>query len=135
MSDDGARMKDEGGRMNQEKATRHFVCLLMLLALCSSCQNFGAGGTGEMVVPPARLHDAEAMDLTPNIVTTQPNQPATWPTTLASTTQPVLAELTISLAEARRMALENNLDLRVQLLNPTISKTSLSEAEAQFESL
>ena len=33
------------------------------------------------------------------------------------------------------MALENNLEIRVQLLNPTISGTSLTEAEAQFESL
>ncbi len=48
-------------------------------------------------------------------------------------TPPHDMELTIE--ECRAAALENNLDLKVQLLNPTISKEGITQAEAQFESV
>jgi outer membrane protein len=43
------------------------------------------------------------------------------------------AELTISLEECRALTLENNLDLQVELINPTISAERVSQEEAQFE--
>jgi outer membrane protein TolC len=91
-----------------------------------SCQNFGTGGTGELVVPQTRLRQIEGLDLTPQEVLIATTEPTTQPTT-----QPV--EVTILLDEVREMALHNNLSLHVFLLDPTIAKYSLSEAEAQFE--
>ncbi|MBN1831893.1 MAG: TolC family protein [Deltaproteobacteria bacterium] len=43
------------------------------------------------------------------------------------------AELTISLEECRALTLENNLDLQVELINPTIAAERVSQEEAQFE--
>jgi outer membrane protein TolC len=41
--------------------------------------------------------------------------------------------LEITIEEIRKTALENNLDLMVELVNPSISETSVSEEEAKFE--
>jgi outer membrane protein len=43
------------------------------------------------------------------------------------------AELTISLEECRALTLGNNLDLRVELVNPAIAAERVSQEEAQFE--
>lgn len=47
---------------------------------------------------------------------------------------PAPAELTLSLAECRALTLENNLDLKVQLINPTISAEGVNQEKAKFES-
>lgn len=44
-------------------------------------------------------------------------------------------ELTLTLAQARAAALQYNLDLQVQLINPTIARQSITEQEAQYEAL
>lgn len=46
---------------------------------------------------------------------------------------PAPAELELSLEECRAMVLANNLDLKVQLIEPAIAAENVSEAEAQFE--
>jgi len=46
---------------------------------------------------------------------------------------PAAAELELSLEECRALVLENNLDLKVQLIAPAIAAESVSEAEAKFE--
>jgi len=46
---------------------------------------------------------------------------------------PTAAQLELTLEECRAIALRNNLDLRVQLINPTIAAEAVSEAEARFE--
>ena len=43
------------------------------------------------------------------------------------------ADLMISLEECRALTLENNLDLRVELINPAIAAERVSQEEAQFE--
>ena len=45
------------------------------------------------------------------------------------------AELAMSLEQCRSLALRYNLDLQVELLNPTIAAETVSEEEARFESL
>lgn len=47
---------------------------------------------------------------------------------------PEPAEYAISLGECRALTLENNLDLRVQLINPSIARQSVNMEEAKFES-
>src|SRR5262245_2962886 len=110
-------------------APSRFLLLLILFCLAFAgfaCQNFGTGGTGELVIPQTRMRQIEGLDLTPQEVPIATTEPTTQPTS-----QPV--EVTIMLDEVREMALHNNLALHVFLLDPTISKYSLSEAEAQYE--
>ena len=96
------------------------------LLLVGGCQDeLGTGGTGELVIPVQQLHRVAPLDLRNSIATTRPSPP---------TTQPA-AEMTLSIEDSRRMALANNLDLRVELFNPSIARTSLTEAEAQFEAV
>jgi len=47
--------------------------------------------------------------------------------------EPELPEITLSLEECRALILENNLDLRVQRINPTIARESVNQEEAKFE--
>ena len=93
----------------------------------NGCQDqLGTGGTGERVVPAAVLHRIDSLDLRPSQATTAPaSQPATQP----------VPEVSLGIEECRRLALQNNLDLKVELFNPTISRTALTEAEAQFEAV
>ncbi len=95
----------------------------------AGCANFGTGGTGERIVPREQLRQIQPLDLTPAIVKSPTTVPSTQPTISP------IAEMPITLAQVRQWALENNLDLKVQLLSPTISSNTLSEEEAQFEAL
>lgn len=103
--------------------------VLILGFLIAGCmRDFGAGGTGEMAVPKTELRQIKStqMEL---LSTTRPT------TSAAITTRPAPAptvELTIE--RCRQLALQNNLDLRVDLLNPTIAKTFVTEEQARFES-
>ncbi len=47
--------------------------------------------------------------------------------------EPELPEITLSIEECRALTLENNLDLRVQLVNPSINSESVKQEEAKFE--
>ena len=58
--------------------------------------------------------------------------PATMPATLPASRPAEEVRLTIE--EARRAALENNLELRVALFDPTIARERISEERARFES-
>jgi outer membrane protein len=106
----------------------------LLLASLSCQRNIGRGGTGELVVNRAVLREVEAIEP----AQFAPSQPATRPTTLpstrASSTQPV-TEVPLTIYDARQLALRNNLDLRVELFNPSISRENINVEEARFESL
>ena len=75
---------------------------------------------------PQMIREIHTLDLTPaepalqNRPTLDPNRPA-----------PPQIELTLE--QCRALALENNLDLKVQLINPTIAAERISEEEARFE--
>jgi outer membrane protein TolC len=103
------------------------------LLAAGGCRDLGAGGTGERVVSRDRLRDVTAVELDalPSVGTA-----ATQPFVL-STTQPtaVLTEEPISLTQVRQWALENNLQLKVDLLEPTIARQFVGEEQARFEAL
>jgi outer membrane protein len=48
--------------------------------------------------------------------------------------KPAGKEITLSIEQCRAMTLKNNLDLKVQLIEPTIAAKQVSEEEAKFES-
>lgn len=47
----------------------------------------------------------------------------------------LLQDITLSLEECRAYTLENNLDLHVQLINPSIAKEAVNQEEAKFEAI
>jgi outer membrane protein TolC len=105
------------------------LSLCCALAFASGCQsNFGTGGTGEQVVAPEKLHTIQTFDLAAVATTQASTEPTTRP---APTTQEVLVPLSIE--QVRQMALENNLDLKVTLIDPTVTREQLGIEQAKFE--
>jgi outer membrane protein TolC len=102
----------------------------------SGCMRFGTGGTGELVVAERELREIEAVDASEYAIPAPPleTQPTT-DTLTRPTSRPAAPEYPISIEDVRRLALRNNLDLRVELINPTIARQSLSEEEARYEAL
>src|SRR5438067_13807251 len=95
-------------------------------ALLGGCGDFGEGGSGEIVVPQRTLREIDAVEMR--------DLPTTNPTTQA-TSQPAAKEIRLRIEDVRREVLANNLDLKVELLNPTIAREALSEEQARFEAL
>src|SRR5262249_31870341 len=103
--------------------------VLLVLVLCFLAGCSGPYGGAE-VVPQATLRSIDPMDLTAAATT----QTSTQPTTQVATTQPA-EKKTLTPEEVPHMALQNKPAIKAELINPTISRTSVSEAEAQFEPL
>src|SRR4051794_20365317 len=99
-------------------STWSWSLFFVVLLLFSGC-DYGVGGTGELVIPREKLHEIDHITLTPAPAT----QATTEPTTLPTTAPAESIDLTIE--QARRDALANNLDLHVQLFDPTIAGESL----------
>jgi len=87
----------------------------------------------DFVVPADRLREVETLDLQAASrisATTPASQPAD-----GAADRTKQATLKMSLAEARAMALEGNLSLKVAVLSPSIAAEGITEVEARFESL
>ena len=103
------------------------LCSAMTVCGCSVFKkDFGKGGTGEQLVPKALLRSIDPLLLQP--ITADATTPTTLPTTIP------VAQVRLSLADARVTALRNNLDLVVSKLDPLIASYGITQAEAQFES-
>ena len=84
-----------------------------------------------MRVPADRLRSIQTLDLEQMQEETTPASKATEP----EEPPPPPAQIELTIEQCRAIAIERNLDLEVELLNPTIAATRISEQEAQFESL
>jgi outer membrane protein TolC len=82
-----------------------------------------------MSVPPEQLQNIEPIKLKP-----LPDDPEGEPE-VTNEPSPPPAEMALTIEACRALVLENNLDLQVELLNPTIARQSISEEQARFESL
>ena len=112
-----------GGHFPITLAAGLMLCLLACaLGGCSDAVKL------DINVPQVALRQVDATRMEALATT----QPATIPTT--GPAAPV-AEMALSIEECRQIALQNNLDLRVELLNPTIASQAISEEEARFESV
>ncbi|OHB56459.1 MAG: hypothetical protein A2173_01290 [Planctomycetes bacterium RBG_13_44_8b] len=80
----------------------------------------------EIKVKPERLRQVETLDL--KQAQHEPNKPA-------EVNEVPPGELELTLEQCRAMALENNLELKVQLINPAIAAQRVNEEEARFESV
>ncbi len=117
-------------------SNREWVCATAVAcafaAATMSCRDIGKGGTGEMVVPEDHLRNIDSV--APSDIGKQFDQPPTTLPTTRSTTQPA-AEVPLTISQIREMTLRNNLDIKVELLNPSIARENINQAEAAYEGL
>jgi outer membrane protein TolC len=114
------------------------AALVLATAFLAGCTfGFGRGATGELVIPREQLRSIQPATME-QIQASAPKPAAALPTTLPTTLPAPLAEqreVTLSVEDARRLALENNLELRVELFEPAVARASLTEERARFEAL
>jgi outer membrane protein TolC len=91
-----------------------------------------------MVVPRGQLRVIEPTNMDALSTRVPVTAPTTGPATLpAVLPEPLrgMREVPLTIEAARRLALENNLDLRVDLLGPAIARATLGQEAARFEAL
>lgn len=109
------------------KKTLELFLIATLVAL-AGCQGLSDEESYyKMTVPPARTHQIQTLKLqqeTPADKTppAQPEKPA-----------PPPAKIDLTLEQCRALAMENNLDIKAQLISPTIAAERVTEEEAKFE--
>jgi len=119
--------------MNRASIGLICVYLCSSVVLLSGCRDMGVGATGEYTVARQRTRQIEevAPESLPSL------GPATTQPFVLSTTRPTtqVTQIPVTLDQVRRWALQNNLDLKVDLLDPTIARQSISQEQARFESV
>ena len=123
--------------MNRSGALRCGTVVLLCLMVGGCTFGFGEGRTGELVIARQRLRTIEPATME-QIQAVAPKAAAPVPTTLPSALPAPLAEqreVSLSIEHARRMALENNLELRVELFESAVARQTLGEERARFEAL
>ena len=106
-----------------------FCCLLSVFCcLLIGCERFsGHEKPYKTSYTPEKVHEIEMLELQKTVgeqkARLQVNEVNEAPT----------KELELTLEQCRSMTLANNLDLKVQLINPSIAAEKVSEQEAQFE--
>ncbi|MFO0875187.1 MAG: TolC family protein [Phycisphaerales bacterium] len=129
----GARPPAEAAAPCAAGALAALAAIGSLSAICASCRGPLDGGPVQADVQRLRTADEvdfEAMSRTPPKSIEEASnatlREVVAPKLIARTTQ-------LELAEVRAAALHNNLELGVELYNPTISQTFVREEEARFE--
>jgi outer membrane protein TolC len=119
------------GIQRPKNATSLATCALMTYALTTcallltGCEPFpGDEKFYEVTIPPQKLRQIETLQLQ-KAGNEEPNRP--------DANQVTPGELQLTLEKCRALAMENNLDLKVQLINPAIAAERVSEEEARFE--
>jgi len=103
---------------------KYFIVFVGLV-LFSGCGEFNADQdfAGPQIVP-EKLRQIETLEL---------KQAESEQSVRVDANGPAPAELELTLEQCRALTLENNLDLKVQLINPAIAAERVSQQEAQFE--
>src|SRR5947208_12594355 len=87
-----------------------FISACVLIGGC--IKDFGTGGTGELVIPRSQLREIKTTDLQAVTIAPPTTQEAAALPTTRPATRPV-AQIEVTIEQVRRLALQNNLDLRV----------------------
>ncbi|MEM8873266.1 MAG: hypothetical protein AAGD32_03310, partial [Planctomycetota bacterium] len=109
------------------RGTAAIITILAATTL-AGCTGFGVGGTGERVIPEARLNTVARLDLP---IAEASTQPATMPTSRPDMFAD-MESMPITIERARALALEHNLTLQVALIDPTIAAQNLTAEQARF---
>ncbi|KPL17432.1 MAG: hypothetical protein AMS26_00995 [Bacteroides sp. SM23_62] len=99
------------------------ICGLFFMGGCAYVKNWYEPSP-EFSVPQEAVRQIDVIDLEE----ATEEKPST-----VEVVEPEISELELSLEECRALALENNLDLQVQLINPTIAREVINQEEAKFE--
>jgi outer membrane protein len=95
------------------------------LFLLAGCVQMPAGEKYyEVKIPPEKLRDIQTLQLPKAEEGKRPD---------ANEVKVPPKELELTLEQCRALAMENNLDLKVQLINPAVAAERVSEEEARFE--
>ena len=127
------RPRPRRARPGRATAVTLSIVACVVAPTLSGCLDAGRGGTGEVVVPRERLREIEVSRPAELAVAPPTSAPSALPSTRPAT-QP-LREVELTIEEVRRLALQHNLDLRVELFSPAIARENLNAAEAEFESV
>ena len=94
--------------------------------MLAGCEGFlGDKDYYRVNIPPEKFHEIEALDL--QEAKGQAKDP------VADANEVPEKELTLTLEQCRALTLGNNLELKVQLINPAIAAQRISQEEARFE--
>ncbi len=105
-------------------ALRYTVVAGLAVLLAAGCDSFFPPDYGDVKLAPAKTRQVETLSLSQG----EPNEvrPAE-----ANAVMP--AEVRFSIEECRAIALQNSLELKASLINPTVAAERLSQEEAKFE--
>ena len=114
---------------------KSFTCFLAFIVLSGclliqGCTHFFSGKKQyTYVVPPEKLKEIDTLELSKS------KEPYDESSIREEMDKKAPAEYKLSLEECRALTLENNLDLKVQLINPTIYKERVTQEKARFEAV
>ena len=115
--------------MNKKFCLRWYVFAVFIGAaviLFGGCEKFAAEvDFYEVEIAPEKLRQVETLDLQ-DMESEEKKQ--------ADVNEAAAKELKLTLEQCRALALANNLDIKVQLISPSIAAQRVSEEEARFES-
>ena len=100
---------------------------LGLIVLTGCEQLSGDGNSYQTRIAPERTRQIETLHLQ------KPDEEKKAPADVNDANQAPPEELELTLEQCRAITLENNLDLKVQLINPAVAAEKVSQQEAQFE--
>ncbi len=113
------------GKSPKDDQTSVVCFLLSVFCLLTGCQKYDGGKDFNGVrITPEKLRQIEPLDL---------HEAKDQETDRTDANVPAPVELELALEQCRALTLENNLDLKVQLINPVIAAERLSQQEAKFE--
>ena len=104
-----------------------FFAGLGLIVLTGCEQFFGDENSYQTRIAPERTRQIETLELQ------EAKDEEKAPADVNDVNEVLPKELELTLEECRALTLENNLDLKVQLINPAVAAEKVSEQEAQFE--
>ncbi|OHB78368.1 MAG: hypothetical protein A2Z25_11270, partial [Planctomycetes bacterium RBG_16_55_9] len=121
--------RDEGRGMNRLSSIvlSSIVLLSSVLCLFAGCKPFSQRDPYALKIAPDRLRKIETL----NLKEAEVQEPARPDVNDVNEAPP--KELELSLEQCRAMTLENNLEMKVQLVSPAIAAERVSQEEAQFE--
>ena len=99
------------------------ICGLSFMGGCSYVKDWHESSP-EFSIPQEEVRQIDVIDLE-EVTEEKPDT--------AVVVEPEVSELQLSLEECRALTLENNLDLQVQLISPSIAREVISQEEAKFE--
>ncbi len=107
------------------------VCFVLsaVIVCITGCEEFAREESFRTItVKPERVQQIETIDLEKFKAEQETEIQIT-------TTKEIVEKLELTLEQCRALTLENNLDLKIQLINPTIAAEGVKQEEAKFEAL